>query len=216
MRRTRLIVPAALAALLALAVVAGTASAARPAHDTGHAKKHKHAKAMAGMTAAEMAAMNGTASVDDRGFAALANGEQHSHGFTQPVSKTDRVLLAHQMELARQTALRYPTVADAEAAGLHRAGPFSPGLGAHYINYAGASGSPDGVMTDEAIAQPLAWMYDGTHPDSHVIGLFYGSMKKDPEGFAGPNDVWHVHHDVCIRPSATGIDSPLGADHDAT
>jgi hypothetical protein len=170
---------------------------------------------MAGMTAAEMAAMGHTHG-DDRGFAALANGEQHGHGFTQAVSKADRVVLARQMELARATALRYPTVADAEAAGMHRAGPFSPGLGAHYINYAGAAGPPDGVMTDEAIGQPLAWMYDGTHPDSRVIGLFYGSTVKNPEGFAGPNDVWHVHHDVCIRPSATGIDSPLGADHDAT
>jgi hypothetical protein len=153
---------------------------------------------------------------DDRGFAALANGEQHAHGFTQAVSKEDRPVLARQMELARATALRYPTVAHAEAGGLHRAGPFSPGLGAHYINYAGAAGSADGVMTDAAIGQPLAWMYDGTHPDSRVIGLFYGSTVKNPEGFAGPNDVWHVHHDVCIRPSATGIDSPLGADHDAT
>src|SRR4051794_13190263 len=108
MRRTRIIVPAALAALLALGVIAGTAAAARPRHEADHSKKkHHHAKAMAGMTAAEMAAMSATA--DDRGFTKLANGEQHSHGFTQPVSKADRVALAHQMELARQTALQYPT-----------------------------------------------------------------------------------------------------------
>src|SRR4029079_19679684 len=106
---------------------------------------------MAGMTAAEMAAMNDS-TVDDRGFAKLANGEKHRHRFTQEVSKAYRVLLAHQMELARETALQYPTVADAEAAGLHRAGPFSPGLGAHYINYAGAGSSPDGKETDEALA----------------------------------------------------------------
>jgi hypothetical protein len=120
------------------------------------------------------------------------------------------------MELARQTALQYPTVADAEAAGLHRAGPFSPGLGAHYVNYANGLGSPDGKMTDDAIRRPLAWIYDGTHPDSHVAGLFYMTPVKNPEGFAGPNDVWHVHHDICIKPSPTGIDAPLGADHGAT
>jgi hypothetical protein len=40
---------------------------------------------------------------------------------------------------------------------------------------------------------------------------------KDPQGFAGPNDVWHVHHDICIKSGKNGvIDSPLGADHDAT
>jgi hypothetical protein len=218
MRRTRVIVPAALAALLALAAIAGTAAAARPGHEADQAKKHRHAKAkaMAGMTAAEMAAMNHAATADDRGFAKLANGEQHSRTFTQAVSKADRVVLAHQMELARETALQYPTVADAEAAGLHRAGPFSPGLGAHYVDYAHGLGSPDGAMTDDAVRHPVAWIYDGTHPDSHIAGLFYGSAVKNPEGFAGPNDVWHVHHDVCIKATATGIDAPLGADHDAT
>ena len=136
MRRTRIIVPAVVAALVALGALAGTAAAARPRHEADHTKNHGHkkAKAMAGMTAAEMAAMTASETVDDRGFAKLANGEQHTHGFTQAVSKADRVLLAHQMELARETALQYPTVADAEAAGLHRAGPFSPGLGAHYVD----------------------------------------------------------------------------------
>ena len=213
MRRMRIIVPAVVAAILTLGVVAVSAGAARPRHE---ADQKKHAKQHKGMTAAEMAAMDDTATVDDRGFAKLANGEQHTHGFTQPVAKADRVLLARQMELARQTALRYPTVADAEAAGMHRAGPFSPGLGAHYINYAGAGGSPDGKMTDDAIGKPLAWIYDGTHPDSHIAGLFYMTGVKNPEGFAGPNDVWHVHHDICIKASPTGIDSPLGADHGAT
>jgi len=214
MRRIRPFVPLVVTALV-LVALAGTA-AARPQHDADSSKKkHPHAKGMAGMTAAEMAAMDDPAA-DDRGFSKLANGEQHTHGFTQPVSKADRVLLAHQMELARQTALRYPTVAAAEAAGLRRAGPFSPGLGAHYINYAGASGSADGAMSDDAIGKPIAWIYDGTHPDSHVAGLFYGTAVKDPEGFAGPNDTWHVHRDVCIKASPTGVDAPLGADHDAT
>jgi hypothetical protein len=182
-------------------------TAGASAHDAEHA---------ADMTPAEMAAMTSSDTVDDRGFAKLANGEQHSHGFTQSVSKADRVLLAHQMDLARQTALRYPTVADAEAVGLRRAGPFAPGLGAHYVNYANAGGAADGVMTDDAIGKPLAWIYDGTHPDSHIAGLFYASAVENPPGFAGPNDMWHVHHDVCIKPTAAGVDAPLGADHDAT
>jgi hypothetical protein len=155
--------------------------------------------------------------VDDRGFSKLANGEQHDHSFTQAITPADRVKLGQQLELARQVALQYPTVADAEKAGLHRAGPFSPGLGAHYINYAGALSNGDGVMSDDDIRKPLAWIYDGTKPTSHIAGLFYMTGKENPEGFAGPNDVWHVHHDICIKPGANGvIDSPLGADHDAT
>jgi hypothetical protein len=155
--------------------------------------------------------------VDDRGFSALENGEQHGHTFTQAISKVDRVELARQLSLARETALQYPTVADAERAGLHRAGPFSPGLGAHYISYSGALGNADGKMSDDDIRKPLAWIYDGTKPDSRIAGLFYMSPAANAEGFAGPNDIWHVHHDICIKVGANGVvDSPLGADHDAT
>jgi hypothetical protein len=163
------------------------------------------------------AAHDHAAAVDDRGFSTLQNGEQHAHSFTQAISPADRVELARQLTLAREVALQYPTVKDAEAAGLHRAGPFSPGLGAHYISYGNALGNGDGVMSDDDIRKPLAWIYDGTHPDSHIAGLFYMSSNADPAGFAGPNDTWHVHHDICIKVGAGGVvDSPLGADHDAT
>jgi hypothetical protein len=159
---------------------------------------------------------HGAAEVDDRGFAALENGEQHEPWFTQAVSPADRVELARQLTLAREVALQYPTVADAERAGLRRAGPFSPGLGAHYISYRGATGNDDGVMSDDDIRNPVAWIYDGTKPDSRVAGLFYGTSKENAEGFAGPNDTWHLHRDVCIKMGANGVDTPLGADRDAT
>jgi hypothetical protein len=160
---------------------------------------------------------SGATAVDDRGFSLLENGVQHSHTFTQPISPADRVLLAHQLELARQVALQYPTVADAERAGLHRAGPFSPGLGAHYISYSNALSNTSGVMDDNAIRRPLAWIYDGTKPQSRIAGLFYMTGSPNPQGFAGPNDVWHVHHDICIKAEPNGVvDAPLGADHDAT
>jgi hypothetical protein len=155
-------------------------------------------------------------SVDDRGFSKLANGEQHGHEFTQAVSPEDRVELGRQLALAREVALQYPTVADAERAGLRRAGPFSPGLGAHYINYAGL-GNADGKMSDDDIRKPLAWIYDGTKPDSRIAGLFYQTPLAAAEGFAGPNDTWHQHSNICITTGTNGmIDTPLGADRDAT
>jgi hypothetical protein len=215
-RITRIVPVVLVVTGLALAGCSSDRSAAAGRHTHGDAPSTS-VPSMKGMTAAEMAAMGHAAAVDDRGFTALQNGEQHSHGFTQPISKMERALLAHQLELARATALRYPTVADAVAAGLHRAGPFAPGLGAHYVNYANGGGSPDGVMTDDAIGKPLAWIYDGTHPDSHVAGLFYMTGVKNPEGFAGPNDAWHVHRDICITTAADGgVDAPLGADQGAT
>ena len=189
---------------------AGGESAKKATHT--HTKTHS-----GGMTAAEMAAMGtSSAGVDDRGFSKLENGMEHGHAFPQAISKTDRTELARQLVLAREVALQYPTVADAERAGLHRAGPFAPGLGAHYINYANAGGDADGVMSDEDIRKPIAWIYDGTHPDSHVSGLFYTRGMQDATGFAGPNDTWHVHRDICIVQGANGIDTPLGADHSTT
>lgn len=160
--------------------------------------------------------MGTTAAVDDRGFSKLENGMQHGHGFTQAIPKADRVELARQLTLAREVALQYPTVADAEKAGLHRAGPFSPGLGAHYINYGNAGGDTDGVMSDDDLRRPLAWIYDGTHPDSRVSGLFYSRPMEEATGLAGPNDIWHVHKSICLVYSPTGVDTPLGADHNAT
>lgn len=165
---------------------------------------------MPGMTDAEMAGM------DDRGFSKLANGEEHGEAFPQAISKSDRVELARQLVLAREVALQYPTVADAEAAGMRRAGPFSPGLGAHYLSYASVGGDADGVMSDDDIRRPLAWIYDGTHPDSRIAGLFYMTPVEDPVGFAGPNDTWHVHSKICLVSGPDGIDTPLGADRDAT
>ena len=163
------------------------------------------------------AAANAHGIVSDRGFSKLENGAQHSHAWEQPVSKADRKLLSHQMNVARETALSLPTLADAEAAGLRRAGPFSPGLGTHMIAFASAlSGAGKDVMNDEQIRHPIAWIYDGTKPTSPVAGLFYMASVKNPAGFAGPNDVWHKHKNICIVYGKDGIDAPLGADHDAT
>jgi hypothetical protein len=156
--------------------------------------------------------------VDDRGYSKLENGVQHSHGFEQSLTPAERTELSRQMNLARETALQYPTLADAEAAGMKRAGPFSPGLGTHMIMYANyARGAGDGPMTDEQITHPLAWIYDGTKPDSPIAGLFYSSLSKTPQGFVGPNDQWHEHTNICIVSKPDGsVDAPLGADHDAT
>jgi hypothetical protein len=165
-----------------------------------------------------LATTNGTPVVDDRGFSQLENGVQHNHGFELPMSAADRKELARELTIARETAMEYPTLADAERAHLGRAGPFSPGLGTHmlaYQNYPYAAGV--GRMTDEQIRHPLMWIYDGTKPDSPVAGLFYSALVPNPEGFIGPNDVWHQHTNICIRQSpGGGIDAPLGADHDAT
>jgi hypothetical protein len=162
------------------------------------------------------AAATGHGTVNDRGFSKLENGVQHNHAFQLPVSPADQVTLSHQMDLTRQVALEFPTLADAERAGLRRAGPFSPGLGTHMINFGAMQLVGDGPITDDQIRHPLAWIYDGTKPTSRVTGLFYMSFAQNPTGFAGPNDVWHKHHNICTVYTKQGIDAPLGADGDVT
>jgi hypothetical protein len=154
--------------------------------------------------------------VDDRGFSKLDNGHQAATNvFFAPMDPATRQLLQHQLELAREVAMKYPTVQSAIAAGYTRAGPFSPGLGAHYFDWAqiGHDLMPNGQMTDDAILHPASLIYDGTKPNSRIAGLMYYSASAHiPEGFAGTNDIWHYHTDVCIVYHGSVVDTPFGAD----
>jgi len=139
------------------------------------------------------------------------NGMEHSHEFTQPVSKADRVLLAHQLELAAADRLRYPTGArDAEAGGLHRAGPSRPGSVRTTSTMANAGGAPNGVETDDSITKRSPGCTTG-RTRTPVVGLFYASPVANPEGFAGRTNLARPQERL-LR----GADAPLGADHDAT
>jgi hypothetical protein len=130
----------------------------------------------------------------------------------QPLDAITRATLKTQLTEARDFALRYPTVADAIGAGYRLAGGFAPGSGAHYITYGGLTGAGAFDPT-----KPLSLIYDGTNPTSQVIGLmYYGMGESAPEGFAGPNDHWHRHSNVCIKNGPGGLDVPFPADQDVT
>jgi hypothetical protein len=147
---------------------------------------------------------------------------QHVHGVKagdiaaeaqadKPLDLGTRAQLKDQLTLARAVAMKYPTVADATAAGYRLAGGFAPGSGAHYISYGGLAGP----VLD--VSHPLALIYDGTSPTSQVVGLmYYGMGSKPPSGFAGPNDHWHRHSNVCIKYGPGGIEVPFPADADVT
>jgi len=133
----------------------------------------------------------------------------------EPIDQATRDVLAAQLAGSRDLALRYPTVADAEAAGYYRAGRFVPGAGAHYVSGANGLSGPGPVEVEK----PMALIYDGTSPASRVVGLMYYALGDDgqPEGFAGPNDHWHRHRGICIKGGEGGtLDIPLPVDTDAT
>jgi hypothetical protein len=187
-------------------VAAGSGSASALAatdpNATGAGDTHVHGT--------DAAATTGGAPVDDLGFSLLMNGHQHSAA-PEPMDAETTALLAHQLARTAELVALYPTVATAEAAGYHRSGPFSPGLGAHY----GRGGNiSSGVIDETNVLAPML-IYSGTEPDSRLVGFMYNSFgsANPPEGFAGPNDIWHYHTNVCIafRPDGS-VDAPLGAD----
>jgi len=143
---------------------------------------------------------NGTSPCEQAGV----NVEANSHGHSGPAPQepiTDpatRTLLSQQLTIARDAALRYPTAADAMAAGYRRVTAYIPCIAAHYIN-------PRLIDNKFDPAAPEMLLFDGNGPDARIVGLSYyvSGVSSAPEGFAGPNDQWHQHIGLCV--SVTGV-----------
>lgn len=154
---------------------------------------------------------------DDRGLSALSNGHHHEMVVTELDAAT-QAELDDQLAVTREVAAAHPTVADAEAAGYRRIGPYFPGIGAHYGKTTPAELNPEGVMDREALLHPLAIIYTGTEPHDEVAGFMYLSTSEtEPEGFAGTNDTWHYHESLCLDRLPNGeMNTPFGLDNQAT
>ncbi len=167
----------------------------------------------------------GATDTDPAASGTTALNGQHVHGVKAgdiaaeaepdvPLDVPTRAALADQLVLARETAQRYPTVQDALNAGYFLAGGFAPGSGAHYV---GIGGFANAQGMD--IERPGSLIYAGTAPDSKIVGLMYlgSGAGAAPEGFAGPNDHWHRHSNVCVKYGGpNGIEVPFPADADVT
>jgi hypothetical protein len=105
----------------------------------------------------------------------------------KPIDEQTRAVLELQQTAARAVAAKYPTVADAERAGYRKSTVYVPCIGAHYTNTALARTFDPGA--------PSELLYDGTDPTSRIVGLSFLVFHDitPPEGFAGPNDIWHQH-----------------------
>jgi hypothetical protein len=174
------------------------------AHESGDGHTHSAATAADGHDHTTTVALDGSTPCEKSGPAASpgqvgTDAEGHDHrGPTaqQPLTEAERVELAAQQAEAREAAARYPTVADAEAAGYNMSVAYVPCIGAHYTN-ASLARSFDP-------AHPSELLYDGTAPDAKIVGLSYlvFSGAEAPAGFAGPNDLWHQHNfngGLCLK-----------------
>jgi hypothetical protein len=207
------------AAVVLASVVLASPSARDHAHGASTGDQAHDGEAAAGghVHGGEATGVSAAPGGDDRGLAELSNGHHHEMVVHELDAET-RAELDDQLAITREVAAQHPTVADAEAAGYQRIGPYFPGIGAHYGRTGGLEMNRDGGFDEEKIAHPFAIIYNGTAPTSRVAGFMYLSMAdEEPEGFAGPNDVWHYHEDLCLAYSPSGeIDVPFGLDHQAT
>ena len=197
-------------AVVLASVALASPSARNHAHDAhGSHDEHDHSEAATGSGSA--------AAKDDRGLALLSNGHHHEIVNRKLDAKT-QAALDKQLAITHEVSAKYPTVAAAEAAGYHRIGPYFPGIGAHYGKTGPDELNRAGVMDRNALLHPMSIIYNGTEPTSRVAGFMYLSLHEtEPAGFAGPNDVWHYHEQLCLKYNANReIDVPYGLDHQAT
>ena len=134
-----------------------------------------------------------------------------------PLDAATQKQLAAQLVIARAAALQYPTVADATRAGMVLAGGMAPGVGAHYEHLdatALAGVKPDGTIDASA---PSSFIYAGTAADAPIVGVMFTSLgDTQPVGFAGPNDHWHRHSNLCLKFAGGKIEVPVAPDRDVT
>jgi hypothetical protein len=153
-------------------------------------------------------------------FKAIASGNDTEKSELKPFVPLDpatQAKLGAQLALAAQAAQRFPTVADAKAAGMILAGGMAPGVGAHYQELSAASLqgiNPDGSVNP---SEPASWIYASTADNAPVVGVMYESLSKNPpSGFAGPNDHWHQHSNLCITFTNGKIGVPFAPDATVT
>ena len=118
-------------------------------------------------------------------------GPHPSHPLRDPRQRAE---LEQQLAAARAAAARYPTLADATAAGYIVTPLKEEGVGVHAVNW--------GLVKAFDPGRPAMLLYDGTVPTSRLVALSYyiqSPPNRQPSGFAGADDHWHNHIDICIR-----------------
>jgi len=145
------------------------------------------------------------------------NADERSEAIAdKPLTPAQQKALDAQLKIAEQTAMKYPTVAAITKAGYIPAGGFTPGAGAHYISMRSAQ-MIYGRVNALNPAEPLAYIFEGTAPTSKIVGLMFAQFTTyPPEGFAGPNDHWHRHSNLCITFDKGAIGIPFPPDGNVT
>jgi hypothetical protein len=115
-------------------------------------------------------------------------------------------VLAAELEEAAAVAQRYPTVADAKAAGYFMVAPYVPGIASHWMNFRYVDG-------DFAVDEPEMLLFDGNWDHSQIVGLSYyiinPSDQQPTVGFSSDNDLYHRHIGLCMKDGVVIADTSV-------
>jgi hypothetical protein len=116
-----------------------------------------------------------------------------------------------ELEQTKAVAMKYPTAADAKAAGYVRVAPYVPGIASHWMKFAYVDGTFN-------IDEPEMLLYDGNADGAHIAGVsYYVVMPGDippTQGFTGGNDLYHRHLGLCTRPGGGVIGDSTTTDEE--
>jgi hypothetical protein len=143
------------------------------------------------------------------------HGHGRGHGQSGPATTVvldaaDRATFEAQWDAAAAAVPALDTAAERAAAGYVRAAVQGAGIGVHWVDWTLIEAPFDP-------ARPAMLLVDERAGRDDLVGFSYWVRSPDPPaGFAGVNDVWHRHSNLCIvngwvdREQVTSTDACAG------
>jgi hypothetical protein len=138
----------------------------------------------------------------DAGHAAIGEGGEgasnfggHSHGRPASTTEQEWLVLGRQLAAAKSATAKYRNMDRAKADGYFQVTQFIPGLGLHLANL--------GIRQDVFDpSRPQLLLYAPKRSGGYTLaGVGYTFVHDGdipPAGFAGGQDVWHFHANLCF------------------
>src|SRR4051794_12540697 len=109
------------------------------------------------------------------------------------LAPADQARFDQQIAAAVAAAKKFVTTDDAAAAGYVQSSTQLPGIGTHWVKWS---------LIEQPFdpAQPAMLLFDEStlHPTRLAGFSYWVRSAAPPEGFVGPNDVWHRHSGLCF------------------
>jgi hypothetical protein len=127
-----------------------------------------------------------------------AHGAGHAHPSAfgpvveQPLDGAEATALDQQWATAVAAIPGLDTTGEAAGAGYVLSSLFAPGVGVHWVDWSAIAEPFDP-------ARPAMLLFTRVGERDVLVGFSYWVQSvQAPAGFAGPNDVWHAHHGLCV------------------